>query len=176
MPVRNLYSLEPGECIVAEEIMKRLKGIEVYFPIHDVGIDLLVVKGNKHVGIQVKESRYYFGYVWKKSGHEGHSWHQVKRKVLESGRADFYVFLTYLPSFGGHRMNRFENAFLVVPAEELRKRAEIKDAGRRGVYSFCFHFEGRRVWDERITVEIDDERGDYSEFLNAWHLIEQALK
>ena len=55
LPVRNIWSLEPGECIVAEEIMKRLK-YEVFFPLRDIGIDLLVVKSNKHVGIQVKES------------------------------------------------------------------------------------------------------------------------
>ena len=56
MPIRNLWSLEPGECIVAEELIKRLK-CDVYFPIRDVGIDLLAVKGAKHIGIQVKESR-----------------------------------------------------------------------------------------------------------------------
>ena len=43
MPVRNLWSLEPGECLVAEEILNRLKNVEVYFPIRDVGVDLLVV-------------------------------------------------------------------------------------------------------------------------------------
>lgn len=58
VPIRNVWSLEPGECIVAEEIMERLK-CEVYFPVRDVGLDLLIVKGDKHVGIQVKESRYY---------------------------------------------------------------------------------------------------------------------
>lgn len=177
MPVRNLWSFEPGECIVAEEVMKRLRGVEVYFPMHDVGIDLLLVKGRKHVGIQVKESRYYTGYVWKKSGHEGHSWHQIKKKILEkTGNVDFYVFLTYLPSIGSHRISRFENRFLVVPAEELRRRAKIKDPGKPGVYSFCFHFENNRVWDERMTAEISDERADYSQFLNAWHLIKRALE
>lgn len=39
MPVRNIWSLEPGECIVAEEIIKKL-GCEVYFPVRDVGLDL----------------------------------------------------------------------------------------------------------------------------------------
>ena len=167
MPIRNLWSLKPGECIVAEEIMKNLRRMQVYFPIYDVGIDLLIVKRSKHVWIQVKQSRHYTGHVWK-SGHEGHSWHQIKKKLLEkSGRADFYVFLTYLPSIGRHRISRFENRFLIVPTEELRRRAKIKDAGKPGVYSFCFHFEDKRVRDERITVEINDERADYSQFLEA---------
>ncbi|MDH5482745.1 MAG: hypothetical protein OEY22_07700 [Candidatus Bathyarchaeota archaeon] len=98
MPIRNLWSLEPGECIVAEEIFDKLKDLEVFFPVHDVGVDLLVVKGKKHVGIQVKESRYYIGRTWK-SGHVGHSWQQIKKVKFDGnkGKVDFYVFLTYLP-------------------------------------------------------------------------------
>lgn len=121
VPVRNIWSLEPGECIVAEEIMKRLK-CDVYFPVRDVGLDLLVVKGGKHVGIQVKESRYYLGYRWK-SGHVGHSWHQIKREkfLKDRDKVDFYVFLTYLPLIGEHKLSHFETKFLIVPSAELEK-------------------------------------------------------
>jgi hypothetical protein len=52
----------------------------------------------------------------------------------------------------------------------------VKDPGKKGVYSFCFHFEGLNVWDERVTVGIDNELTNYTKFLDAWHLIEQALK
>jgi len=54
LPVHNLWSLEPGECIVAEELLEKLKGAEVYFTVHDVGVDLLVVRGQRHVGIQAR--------------------------------------------------------------------------------------------------------------------------
>jgi hypothetical protein len=67
-----MWSLEPGECIVAEEMLHELDDVDVYFPVHDVGVDLLVVRGKKHGGIQVKESRYYKSHAWK-SGHVGHS-------------------------------------------------------------------------------------------------------
>ncbi|MEM3715522.1 MAG: hypothetical protein QXG39_06645 [Candidatus Aenigmatarchaeota archaeon] len=176
MPIRNIWSLEPGECIVAEEIMKGIK-CEVYFPVRYTGVDLLVASANKHVGIQVKESRYYTGYKWK-SGHVGHTWHQIKKTIFlkYKDKVNFYVFITYLPLFSKHKISRFENKFLVVPTVELEKRMKIKNPGKRGIYSFCFHFEGPKVWDERITVDIDDELADYSKFLNAWHLIEQTLK
>ena len=36
LPVRNLWSLEPGECIVAEELLSKLRDVEVFFPGHDV--------------------------------------------------------------------------------------------------------------------------------------------
>ena len=96
MPVRNIWSLEPGECIVAEEIMDKLK-CEVYFPVRDVGLDLLVVKGDKHAGIQVKESRYYMSRRWR-SGHVGHSCIKSReRNSLKKGARLIFTFssLTY---------------------------------------------------------------------------------
>jgi len=157
--------------------LKNLRGVEVYFPVRDVGVDLLVVKGSKHVGIQVKESRYYTNYRWK-SGHIGHSWHKVRwdKLVKDKERVSFYVFITYLPSVKGHRIGFFENRFLVVPTAELERRLEVKKIRGRNMYCFCFHFEGEHVYDEDTTVDISDERADYSRFLDAWHLIAQALE
>jgi len=176
MPIRNMWSLEPGECIVAEELLKN-NGYEVYFPVHDVGVDLLVVKGSRHVGIQVKESRYYISRTWN-SGHTGHSWHQIKKeKFLKgAGKVDFYVFLTYLPLPGEHKISLFKNKFLVVPSTEIEKRMALKDPGKREVYSFCFHFEDGKVWDERVTVStLDNPLTKYDDFLDAWYLIRQML-
>ena len=173
MPVRNIWSLEPAECILSEKLAEQ--GFDVYFPLRDVGVDLLIVKGEKHVGIQVKESRYYIGRTWK-SGHVGHSWHQIREKKLMESKADFYVFLTYLPFYGEHKVSSFQNKFLIVPKHELEKRVKIKDAGKKKVFSFCFHFEEKRVWDERVTVSTENELSDYSQFLEAWNLIKEALR
>lgn len=174
MPIRNLWSLESGEVVTAEAILENIEGIEVYFPLHDIGIDLLVVKGEKHVGIQVKESRYYIGRKWK-SGHVGHSWHQIHEKKLFKTKADFYVFLTYLPVYSEHRISSFQNRILIVPRIELLDRVSVKDAGKRKIFSFCFHFEDDHVWDERVTVSLENELTDYSRFLEAWNLIKEKL-
>lgn len=40
--IRNLWSLR-GERIVAEEMFGKMKDADVFFPVHDVGVDLLVV-------------------------------------------------------------------------------------------------------------------------------------
>ena len=177
MPVRNLWSLEPGECIVAEEILDKIKEAEVFFPVHDVGVDLLVVRGRKHVGIQVKESRYYKSRTWK-SGHVGHSWHQVKKIKFERSKdkVNFYVFLTYLPIQSEHKVSSFGYKFLIVPSSELEKRTTVKDAGKRSIYSFCFHFQDKNVWDERVTATLENPLTDYSRFLNAWDLVSRALE
>ena len=148
-----MWSLEPGECIVAEELTKQLPECEFFFPLRDVGSDLLVVRKKSHIRIQVKESRYYFGKrsIWP-SGHIGHSWHQIKEQKLQEnpGQVDFFVFLTYLPVVAEHKVNQFEYKYLVVPMEEVIKRLTIKRPSK--VYSFCFHFEENRVWDERVKA------------------------
>jgi hypothetical protein len=169
MPIRNLWSLECGEVITAETLLKNIKDCEVYFPLHDVGIDLLVVKGEKHVSIQVKESRYFA--TRRLKGTIGHSWHHLhKKKFLRNRKkVDFYVFLTYLPQFGEHRMLKFENRFVIVPTSELAKRIKNKKAGKKGIYSFYFNFEGKKVTEKR------DKLTDYSDYLNQWNLLVEKL-
>ena len=154
--------------------MERLR-CEVFFPVHDVGVDLLVVKGLKHVGVQVKESRYFFRR--RRSGQVlGHSWHQVKRTKLLKRKVDFYVFLTYMPVVGEHKISRFDNKFLIVPSSELEERMVAKDAGKRQIYSFYFHFDCAKVWDERVVVEAGNPLTDYTEFLDAWDLIRKRIE
>jgi len=116
----------------------------------------------------VKESRYYTS----KRRPGGHSWHQLSAKSLQrsSGKVDFYVFLTYLPRFGERRLRTFENRFVIVSARELEGLVGGKSAGRKGVYSFYFSFEGERVADVR------DEMTDYSMYLDRWGLIRKALE
>jgi len=174
MSIKNVWSLEPGECITAERILEKAKDCAVYFPLHDVGIDLLIVKEDKHVGLQVKESRYFTSRVIK--GTRGHSWHQVDKRKFERHKkeVDFYVFLTYLPRYGEHRVSAFEYKFLIVPTNELQERLRVKDPGKKGKYSFYFYFEGSMVLDVREKIE-EHHLMDYSKFLDAWQLITEAL-
>jgi hypothetical protein len=72
-------------------------------------------------------------------------------------------------------VSRFDNKFLIVPSSELEKRMAVKNAGKRQIYSFYFHFEDARVWDERVAVTLENRLTDYSEFLDAWDLIGRAL-
>ena len=58
---------------------------------------------------------------------------------------------------------------MIVPTDELEKRVERKPAGKRGVYTFCFNFEGAKVTEKR------DEITDYSEYLDRWDLISKTL-
>ena len=62
MPYKNIFSFEPSELYVAEKIAKLGKEYEVFFPVKDEAVDLIVSKnlsnGERKVStIQVKGSR-----------------------------------------------------------------------------------------------------------------------
>lgn len=158
--------METGEAVTAEALLENVEGCEVYFPVRDIGVDLLVVKGSRHVGIQVKESRYYTG----TGGEAGHSWHQLSAKNLRRKGPDFYVFLTYVPMYGERSVRTFENRFVIVPAVDLERLVVRKPSGKKGVYSFYLSFDGNRVTETR------DGSADYSEYLDRWDLISKALQ
>ena len=177
LSIRNLWSLEPGECLVAQKLMTGVKDCQVFFPLRDIGIDLLVGRNEKYVGIQVKESRYYEASRPWPDGHTGHSWHQLKKKSLQKNNGvNFYVFLTYIPEMGEHKVSSFEKRYIIVQTEEVAERAKTK-RDSSGVLSFCFHFDKDRndVHDERVNKGTPRERTDYTPFLDKWELIGEAI-
>jgi hypothetical protein len=176
MPIKNLWSLEPGECIVAEKIARALKGeCQLFFPLKDIGTDLLIVRKAKCISLQVKESRYFKN--GKCGDYYGYAFHQVaKKKIhLEEKLVDFFIFLTYLPVTSKTGKIHFEHRYLVVPTNELRKRAAQKSAGKSKIYRFYFHFGENEVLDIRGTSGLPRESKDYTSFVDAWGLIERAL-
>ena len=171
MTLRNMWSLNPGEVLAAQKLLAEVEPCEVYFPLQDTGVDLLVVRGDTHVGIQVKESRLYGGEQSRRKG-KSHSWHQVSKKNLQAGSgkrlADFFVFLTYLPLEGENKISSFEHRYIVIPFKHLAEKCKTKkDSG--GTYSFYFHFDSRKVSELRDTPE------EYSLYLDKWGKIRSAL-
>lgn len=176
MPIRNLWALEPDECTVAEEVLLKVRPSDVYFPVHDVGVDLLVARGKTHQGVQVKGSRYY---KRNRSGtiprRRWHSWHQAAARKLARPGPDYYVFVTYLPVAGRHGEERFKKEFLVVPTGILRQNVTHKNGGKKGTFSFYFRFERNEVLDIRESEDRTDWN-DYTKFLNNWDLLSVSLR
>ena len=78
--MKNIWSLQVGEVIVAEEIRKRLpKNYQVFIPLNNQLRDIDLILSNlhkkKYVTIQVKESREY------KLG-EANEWFTISRDKL----------------------------------------------------------------------------------------------
>lgn len=138
---------------MAQELAKRRPDLKLYFPIKDVGVDLLAVgKNNVPISIQVKESRVY---------PTGHSWHEIKRKKIKD--ADIFVFISYVPQDGGAK-TIFVRDFAVIPRSDLGRLCAQKKTSN-GKYIYYFKQEGRRL------LDIRDGRRDVSKFKSAWRLI-----
>jgi hypothetical protein len=176
MPFRNLWSLNSGEVLAAEAALKNIPGIDVYFPVRDVGVDLLVVRGKRHCAIQVKESRHYQEKKWQGS------WHQVSDANVnpppgsKKKAPDFFVFVTYEPDCSGGKRPGFKPRYIIVPISELRRRLGSKRASK-GKYSYDFSIDGSDVYDVREEYAKDATPATtYSAFLDAWPLIEKCVR
>ena len=174
MPIRNFWSLEPDECLVAEKLLEKLPDSQVFFPVRDIGVDLLVSSGEKHANIQVKGSRYYTQRKGVELPPEScHSWHQVVAKKLDRRNVDFYIFVTSIARESANRITRFDTRFLVVPQSEVLRRVVAKSQGKQGVYRFYFCFNNQRVFDTR--EKSTDELFNYTAFLDNWDSLRDSL-
>ena len=171
MPIKNMWSLNPGEVLTAERVSKEFPDCQIYFPLHDRGIDLLLVRGTKHCSVQVKESRLY-------PGPKGeHSWHQISetnvcpkpenRKIIP----DFFVFLTYVREENDTKLSSFGERYIITPIADLKRllNRKITSKGKYSKYSFYFTFAKNDV------REIREREVSYTAYLENWDPLYQAL-
>lgn len=152
--MKNFYSLNAGEFFVAQELLRVRKDISLYFPLKDVGVDLLAIKnnGNKPVRIQVKESRTYIN---------DNSWHQIRENKIQD--ADIFVFISYVQANKNQRSG-FDKDYVVIPQADLKQICSKKKCSK-GKYSFYFYSKKGQLLDFR------DEECDLTRFQSAWNLI-----
>ena len=182
MSIKNLWALTPSEAIVAWELRKR--GFHVFFPVKDVGIDLLIIKdlnkeARKVITVQVKGSRFY---EWNDDlgGYGG--WFQLNREKMERDLniVDFYIFVLFhtKPSKTGYE--RFERDFFIIPVKELRERIEhyYKGGDKVNIYLRIFRYEGktmvvdyRGISKKRREEMLSSPLRDYSHLKN-WEKLE----
>ena len=176
MTLKNMWSLNPGEVLAAQKLLDEVKLCEVYFPLKDTGTDLLVVRGQRHCRIQVKESRLYGGKESQRQG-RSHSWHQVSKNNIQGGAetppVDFFVFLTYVPKMGVKKISSFDYLNIVVPFKELEDRLRSKKPNKKGTYYFYFEFD--RVDQGSVLETRDKPQQEYGRYLEKWCLICSAL-
>jgi len=179
MSVRNIWSLNPAEAVVAWELQKR--GLHVFFPAKDVGIDLLIIKdlsekNRRAVAIQVKGSRFW---DWKDElgGYGG--WFKLSRRKMEKNLKiiDFYVFVLFHTKSSKTGYEKFERDFFIIPAKDLNERINYYYTGGDMVnmYLRVFEYQGKkRIIDYRGIAKknreklLNDPWRDYSTYMNAW--------
>jgi hypothetical protein len=167
----------------AEEIAKLDGEYEVYFPVKDKAVDMIVSKGldsgnRSVVTLQVKASRMFEGSI-----EEGMPsfWIKLSPQKLErfSKKVDLYVFVFYETVYQTKGVPRFRREYLVIPTDELIRRSKNKKGWARGWlnYYFVLYPDGRviEVRDVNKKTLAKAKRTwwrDYTEYKTAFHLME----
>ncbi len=153
-------------------------------PSKDSGVDLLVTDGHntKTVSLQVKFSRDFTTRrsILLQSKLMAAGWWTHEEGKIKDSRADFWVFA--LPSFTEH-----ETSFIIItPRELLRRLRSIHRKAKKPIHSYLWVTKSGRWWEARGLKSADEDMialdrfrndtRDFSQFLNAWGLLEKRLK
>ncbi len=188
MPIKNFWSLEAGEAMLAEQLQQRRSGLEVFFPVKDVAVDLLAVKNlgtreSLSITIQVKESRAFQPKVGEVFPSEAVvNWFTLDaRKLMRfKQRVQFYVFVCSRYDFEAKKKVIVPD-YLIVPTPELIKRltAYKDNPEKRWFLYFCIEpngrcLEWRGIKHKNMSEETKRLERDFTQFLNNWSLIESG--
>lgn len=163
MTLKNVWSLQVGEVVVADLIKRKLgKDYEIFIPLNNQlkDYDLIIMnqKTKKIVKIQVKESREYnLGMA--------NGWFGINKQKVMDKVSDFYVFLIYTAEEYKHKM-KMNYKTLIVPSEILLSKSRHKKAGKKGGLDYYFRIEKNKAWENR-----EKPIEDYSDYIDNFDLL-----
>ena len=177
------YTVHHGEYLVGCEIEQKFRGVNVWLPSKDTGVDLLVSNNNNKmtVSLQVKYSKDFLAADMKyETFHEGLracGWWTPTRQQIEKSRAEYWVFV----------LDRFANRgrdFIIIKPDDLLKRLDAihGKAAKHQSYlwvtqkGMCWEARGLKRPDKLLIAEKTfkhDDR-DFTAHLNNWTPV-QAL-
>jgi hypothetical protein len=136
-----------GELLVAAELLSR--GIDVFLPLVDCGIDLVAFIEKRFVQIQVKKSKFYL--------EADCYWQQIIKETFHKNKgADvYYIFVLKRET----KVN-----YLIVPSFWIDENAE-RFSTTKNKWFFYFKIEDGRVTETRKS------KLDMTRFLNNWDLL-----
>ncbi len=183
--MRPIFTVHAGEYLVGAYLEQRFPFINVWIPSQDTGIDLLLTnRGNsRSISLQVKFSKDFSpthtrGIIQQNLKAAG--WWTHKRTKLSRSIANYWVFV--LPSFTDK-----DTSFIVIPPSELERRLNrIHRKRDASIQSYLWVTSARKCWETRDTSRAEQDLiainqnlngdRDFSEFLNNWQPIVNALR
>ena len=184
--MKPIFSVHAGEYLVGTHIEENYKGLNVWIPSKDTGIDLLVTdrSNTKTLSIQVKFSKDFLGSIGKgttdavetkvKSG----GWWTFRLDKIKDSPADIWILVLY--SF----TERDFDFVIIEPKELLRRYTEL---GRETniIQSYVWVTTSGKCWETRGLNKSNQEaiaKDEYSEsirdlssYLNNWQIVERKL-
>ncbi len=178
--MRPIFTIHAGEFLLGAHLEAAFKGINIWIPAKDTGVDLLITdRGNKNaVSFQVKFSRDFltthmealFQKPLRVCG-----WFSLERKKIVKSTADYWAFVL----IGSKKRSR--DFILIEPAELLRRLDAIHGEQKR-FQLYLWVTEKERCWDARGSKSeqrqiaegtFEDKNRDFEAYLNDWHMVKR---
>jgi len=181
--MRPIFTIHAGEYLTGCYMEQKLKGINVWVPSKDTGIDFLLTNSanSKLVSLQVKFSRdflvthmsEYFQSKLKSCG-----WWTLNRNKLMNSRADFWVLVLY-----SH--NQKDIHFVIINPRELCRRLTKLRRRVKNIQHYLWVTANKKCWEARELkkgeskliaegVYRNSDR-DFTKFLNNWQPVKKLL-
>jgi hypothetical protein len=177
--LKPLFTIHAGEFVVGNYIEKRFRGVNVWVPAKDTGVDLLVTdsENQRMVSLQVKFSRDFLAThmdaVFQKPL-KACGWWSLDRQHIANSKADCWVFV--LLGF-----ERRSTDFVVIKPSELLTRLDSIHGNVKTIQSYLWVTQSKQCWESRGLKRLDQvaiAQGQYandvrnfSQYLNEWTLI-----
>ena len=174
--MKPLFTVHAGEYLVGTHIEKQFRKLNVWVPVKDVGIDLLVTdqKNKNTLSLQVKFSKDFLVSDMSdvfQSGLRACGWWTLNREKIKKSQADFWVFV--LQSF----MEKSHHYIVVNPLELLRKLTELHGSINT-LQTYLWVTKSDKCWEARGLKKRDqvliandvfkDSQRDFTKYLNDW--------
>ena len=145
--MRPLFTVHAGEYLVGAHIEKAFKRVNVWVPVRDTGVDLLVSDelNRKTISLQVKFSKDFLvthkGPEFQKEL-RACGWWTINRDKLAKSPADYWIFA--LQGFASRSTD-----FVVVPPSGLLKRLDAIHGRQKLFQVYLWATERNTCWETR---------------------------
>lgn len=191
--MKPIFTIHAGEYLVASDLEKKFKGLQIWLPTSDTGIDLLVTNPKlnsrnsvRAVSLQVKFSKDYLG---NQGGGKNMStsinskiksggWWSFKYDKIAKSQADLWVLVLY-------RFNHRDHDFVIIEPSMLIERYRKLGKTSGTIQSYVWVTENRKCWETHGLVKAEQEAvangifkdpvRDLSQFLNNWQPLEKRI-
>lgn len=178
--MQPLFTLHAGEYLVGAHIEKNFKKANVWVPVRDTGIDLLVSDphNRKTVSLQVKFSKDFLVTHMPRPEFQERlracGWWAINQEKLAKSPADHWVFV--LQGFASRSTD-----FVVVPRQELLGRLNNIHGAGKTIQIYIWVTRDQKCWDTR-DLKVPDQllvangqyqhrERDLTRWLNNWEPI-----
>lgn len=188
--MKPIFTIHAGEYLVASHLEEKYKGLQIWLPTTDTGIDLLITNPKassqnsiRAASLQVKFSKDFLG---NKGGEKNAApsinskiksggWWTFKSDKIEKSQADLWVLVLY-------RFSHRDFDFVIIePSELLERYRKLRDTSGI-IQSYVWVTENGQCWETRGLGRADQEAiaandfkdpvRDWSQYLNNWRPLE----